>query len=900
MRTLLLFLFLSTLTLPAQNLDSLRRVAEDPSQPDTARLRAMYDLADAYLYTNPDSLAYFARQQYQLARAIDDLAAQGRALQMLGIWHGTRGAYEAAEDTLRLGLALSEQSGDRAAVARTLNGIGIIHQYQADYAQALAYFQRSLKVAEEIGDSLRISMLLGSLGTLNRLQDNFAQALDDYQRALKIATEIGSLTEMYYSSGGIGDMYALQGNYAQALDNYQRRLRIAEEMGEPSRISTSLLKIGDIYNTQGNYAQALAYFQRSLKLAEDSREKVPISWARLYLAKAHQKLNQDSLALSNAQKAIVLAKAVANPRTEALGRNVLGKVYQRKGQAQLAQQAYQSSLTLGNEIGDTDVQTYALTGLAQLAQQQQNWLQARNYAQQALTIAQPIGLAAETRDAAEVLWQSQAALGDSSAALRSLLTFVEVNDSLNSLQNQQALTGYQYELEAEQDSLAAAAQQAETELAYQQQLTQRNYWLFGGLIAGLLLFAGLYIWRQRKAKQQELARLQQIDRLKDQFLANTSHELRTPLNGIIGLAEDLYEREDNPQDRQNLGMVVASGKRLASLVNDLLDFSRLRNADLQLRPKPVDLRTLTEVVLQVSQPLLQGKEVQLVNDIPTELPAAFADEDRLMQILHNLVGNAVKFTETGEVRVLGGIGEIGGIGAGASGDQLTVAVQDTGIGIPPEKHEAIFAAFEQADGSISRQYSGTGLGLSITKQLVEAQGGQIGVESTPGEGSTFWFTLPVSEEKAQGNSQAARLTPLMAAEPTDLVGFENLRGLPSTRLLIVDDEPINHQVLKNHLRGDRFEVASAMNGPEALQKLKEDDFDLVLLDLMMPGMSGYEVAAEIRQDFLPSELPIIMITAKNQVADLVQGLNQGANDYLAKPFSKDEFLARLNTHLNLG
>ena len=450
----------------------------------------------------------------------------------------------------------------------------------------------------------------------------------------------------------------------------------------------------------------------------------------------------------------------------------------------------------------------------------------------------------------------------------------------------------------------------------------RSWW---AVLGGLALLVGAIVWALRRRLQQQAQRLQQerqlnqrlqqIDRLKDQFLANTSHELRTPLNGIIGLAEDLYEREDDPEDRQNLGMVVASGKRLASLVNDLLDFSRLRHADLQLRQKPTDLRTLSEVVLQVSQPLVQGKELILKNDIPADLPAAFADEDRVMQILHNLVGNAIKFTEKGQVSVLGGIGGIRGIEAGALGDQVVIAVQDSGIGIPSEKHQAIFAAFEQADGSISRQYSGTGLGLSITKQLVEAHGGKIGVESTPGEGSTFWFTLPLSQSvnadrvsnpvsvsRVSNPVSVSRVSNPVSVTPRVSVASPVSVSSAQVRLLIVDDEPINHQVLKNHLRGDRFEVISAMNGPEALRELKEagEPFDLVLLDLMMPGMSGYEVAQKIRQDFLPSELPIIMVTAKNQVADLVQGLNQGANDYLAKPFSKDEFLARLNTHLNLG
>jgi signal transduction histidine kinase/class 3 adenylate cyclase/ligand-binding sensor domain-containing protein len=438
----------------------------------------------------------------------------------------------------------------------------------------------------------------------------------------------------------------------------------------------------------------------------------------------------------------------------------------------------------------------------------------------------------------------------------------------------------------------------------------RTWWAYGiyGLLfclAGALLIR-LILSEQRKklaAKEEELEqerqaaeRLREVDRLKDEFLANTSHELRTPLNGIIGLAESLYEQAEALEIRQNLGMVIASGKRLASLVNDLLDFSRLRHADLVLRQRPVDLRSLAEGVLQVSAPSTQGKALSLHNEVPADLPAAFADEDRLSQILYNLVGNAIKFTEKGSVW----------IGARLREGMIEVWVRDTGIGIPAHKQQVIFEAFEQGDGSISRTYSGTGLGLSISKTLTESHGGKMWVESEVGKGSTFYFSLPVSSEQAEPVSllPGRRMTPLVPAPaaPALLPALPlESSEVPRFRILIADDEPINHQVLRNHLRSIQYEVVSAMDGAEALRLLAEGPaFDMVLLDVMMPRMSGYEVCKKIREQYLPSELPVIMITARNQVNDLVLGLSAGANDYLAKPFSKDEFIARLNAHISLG
>lgn len=408
--------------------------------------------------------------------------------------------------------------------------------------------------------------------------------------------------------------------------------------------------------------------------------------------------------------------------------------------------------------------------------------------------------------------------------------------------------------------------------------------------------------QEKELTQERLLneRLQQIDQLKDQFLANTTHELRTPLHGIVGIAESLFEEADEKSPgelRKNLHMIMASGRRLTSLVNDLLDFSKAKNQDLQLKPESLDLHVLAEVVLRSCQPLIGDSPVELRNDIPADLSPVLADSNRLQQILYNLVGNAIKFTRKGHVSV----------GAVSKDGMFEIVVEDTGIGIPPDKQEAIFRSFEQADGNTAREFGGTGLGLSITRQLVELHGGKIRVESAPGIGSRFFFTLPISSQPTQlvPSPAPAKRPSIDSSRPIPLteLNLSNLIPVPGTgkiRLLVVDDEPINHQVLRNYLGEQRYEITSVMDGTKALEVLDQGQkFDLVLLDVMMPRMSGYEVCQKIRDKHLPSELPVIMVTAKNQVQDLVEGLGVGANDYLSKPFSKDEFLARVKTQLDL-
>ncbi len=424
--------------------------------------------------------------------------------------------------------------------------------------------------------------------------------------------------------------------------------------------------------------------------------------------------------------------------------------------------------------------------------------------------------------------------------------------------------------------------------------------------------------RRREAQQAQqvqenlVQRLQKLDRLKDDFMANISHELRTPLNGIIGISESLMDGAAGPLAREqhkNLALVVASARRLFHLVSDLLDFSQIKHREIQLHLRAVGLREVVDGVLRLSEPLIGQKSLTLENHIAMDTPAVWADEDRLQQILHNLVGNAIKFTAEGFVRVH----------ARVKADHIEVRVTDSGMGIDPAHQERIFEAFEQADGSITRSHSGTGLGLAITRQLLRLQGGDIDVDSQPGAGCTFIFTLPLAKVQqatavntAPALRQTARLRALLpgtqeleleALQRAEQLAALNLPAIPEDRsfhILIVDDEPVNLQVLVNMLSLQNYTVTRADSGQAALAALEQQTFDLILLDVMMPHMSGYEVCAAIRERYPASALPVVFLTARSQTEDVVHGFETGANDYLSKPVAKNELLARIQTHIKLS
>lgn len=399
---------------------------------------------------------------------------------------------------------------------------------------------------------------------------------------------------------------------------------------------------------------------------------------------------------------------------------------------------------------------------------------------------------------------------------------------------------------------------------------------------------------QNRKLEEQNHKLQDLDRQKDEFLANTSHELRTPLNGIIGLAESLVDGvagEQSKEAKANLNLIISSGRRLSNLINDILDFSKLKHKELQVNLQPVDIYSITNLVIQLSEPLVKKKNLKLINQIPESTTAVLADENRLQQILHNVIGNAIKFTEEGSVTVSANLKE--------NSQVLEIQIADTGIGIPKDKLEKVFESFEQVDASNTRKYGGTGLGLSVTKQLVELQGGNIWVESELGKGSKFYFTIPVTDSMPH-KIEKSTMTPIhQSLEEGNAIEENESKTKANAHILVVDYEPVNLQVISNHFSLRGYKVTTMVGGKEALEYLEKEKPDLVLLDVMMPNMTGFEVCEKIREKYDMNQLPVLFLTAKNNASDLLEGFEAEGNDYVVKPFSKVELLSRVETHIKL-
>jgi signal transduction histidine kinase/CheY-like chemotaxis protein len=376
------------------------------------------------------------------------------------------------------------------------------------------------------------------------------------------------------------------------------------------------------------------------------------------------------------------------------------------------------------------------------------------------------------------------------------------------------------------------------------------------------------------------------NRAKSLLLANMSHELRTPMTGILGFANLLAGTPLSAEQLNYVEPIRSCGTSLLTLINDILDFSKLEAGKVELESLPISVRVIVEKVVGLMAVQAAAKHLHLSFTIAPGTPSVIlADPARLRQVLLNLLGNAIKFTGSGAVSLA--------VSSTPSQDgwyQIEFAVRDTGPGIAPEDQARIFEAFSQVDASISRKYGGTGLGLAISKSLAEQMGGALWAESELGNGATFHFTVvaPVAVEARQ--PPFPRQSPLRAQSP----------DLPSLRLLVADDNEVNRKVITALLRRMGYHPASASSGGEVLEQLAREQYDVIFMDMQMPGIDGLEATRRIRRDSPPDRQPhIIALTAAAFPEDRAKCLEAGMDDYVSKPVDSDG-LTMVLQRANLG
>ncbi len=790
---------------------------------DTAAINAQLRAAKELLYEDLDKSAVLIEEALKASEKLDYKLGQAMAHHYQGRISLDTGAYVACINQQKTAISLAKGIDNQEKLLAACNNLqGIASENQGHYKQAIASYLKAIRLFETLKDSVGMCNVFNNIGLVHNAEGNHERADKYYRRAFDLASQMGDEFLVVTTRNNMGLSLVQQKRYEEARKHFEVALDFDLKDGNAAYIGGSYNNLATCNMNTGKYELALEQLDLAAGYKKEAGDKY-------------------GLTITLINKAQVLTKLRRFTESE---------------------QVLDSSRYLSVETG-------AMQHLAETFQ---------NYS---------------------VLFDS---LGDYKKSLQFYRQHRNLLDSLQLVDQRLEIERLQTEYNVEKKDLEINNQQV--------RLERQNFQLKGFVIALVLISLTLLVlsWavvRIRKLNQtlkenhellEEKNKLlnqtnEKLTRARDQavrssraksiFLSNVSHEIRTPMNVIMGLTQLLEDEKLSSKGKQNLGLIQQSSNHLLHIINDILDLSKIEAGKISFDDSRFYLPDVFTQLQNSMQTLIGNKPVSLSFIWPEDLPDYFSgDRTRLQQILTNLVGNAIKFTEKGSVKL-----EVKVISDANSLYTFRFIITDTGIGIPPSRINSIFDSFTQAEEDHGRVYGGTGLGLTITKKLVELQGGKITVESMPDEGSVFTVEL---------NYLADSPSYIITSEKKDIQDID----FSQIRILLVEDNLLNISLATQLFKKWKAIYAVAENGYQALNQLKLSNFDIILLDLHMPGLNGFDTFREIRKAEVNT--PVIALTADafDDTRDEVHQM--GFNDLLIKPYRADDLARMILKQVKMG
>jgi signal transduction histidine kinase len=858
MRTTLFLLCLIGLWpffLPAQPAEAhkLHQLLAQRSTIDTTYIRLELELVKAFTGHQSDSVQAYLQQAFQHAQQLEDAYWLGK------VYH---------------------QKSKAAKKTGNLDAAVVFAQ------QAVRYFEEAGDLPEQVGS-------MAMLGLQQFHNEQAAAATETLDQAYQLSLSKGCET-CQQKRGGVleaqGLMAFYQGNIQVALDKMlQARdlFKAADFMRGHGSIANNL---GLVYMNSDQPRLAARYFQECKEVGRSINNLSFQAIASLNLGNAYQAQGLDSLAEATFWEGFEIQEKLGNPDQQMGLLNNIGILQRNRGEIQASIETLNRGLNLNPSSCFSQNFILVHVNLSYSFMESGQLVTARKYAGLAWEMGNHSSNSHILMALHELRHQVEAASGNHELAYQRYGEFVAFQDSLEQHQASEELA--QLELErTEAEAKQLEAEKAEQALRLD---TQRTLIAIGGISLVITLASLFYVLRLLRFRKQAVAALENhaqalrqakneaetASRAKAEFLSVMSHEIRTPMNAVIGMTNLLRDEEPRPDQQAHLDILEFSSRHLLSLINDILDFSKIEAGRLVLEDTSLNLPVLLAQVTASMGQVASDKNIELHCECDPSQPAWYrGDPVRLGQIVTNLVSNAIKFTPEGSVTVRMQPSPAAGI---------RILVEDTGIGIPEDRQQAIFEKFTQSSSDTTRKYGGTGLGLAITKRLLEMMGSHIQLSSTTGQGSTFFFDLELP----------LAIVPTEGMSPSELPMVRSA-SLENVRILVAEDNPVNQLVVGKFLDKWGVKVETVDNGAEAITRLLQGGIDLVLMDVQMPVMDGLTAAREIRKlaDPALAGLPIIALTASvlKEEKEAIEAADM--NDAVFKPFDPKVLREKLERYL---